>query len=104
MEHLLESGKFLGCIVVADDPGRAGGCDAFAIIFAGKLEAFLFTGVMVEPESATGHIGDIGEYIVAAHGYFAILKIFRVSIDHLIHKAEFLQKDGTADPIKVGSG
>jgi hypothetical protein len=104
VEHLFEPGELVGVEVVADDPSRTGSRDALAFIFADKLEALLFTGMMVEPESAPRHIGNIGEDIVAAYCYFAILQVLGVGIDHFVHQPEFFKKHGAADSIEVGAG
>ena len=51
---------------------------AFSFVFSRKCQTLMFTGMMVEPESAALHIGNICQTVILIYLYQSVLQILRM--------------------------
>ena len=63
-----------------------------------------FAGVMIEAKMAAGHIRQIGEDVLIRYRNLPVLHILGVDKLNGTQKAQFFQKDGADESVKIAAG
>ncbi len=89
--HIIKLRKAFSSAIIFIDNARAGGRDtALPFIFTLKLQAFVLTGVVVEPQPAPLDIRHIGKTIVLSNFYQSVLQILWMCEFPMVNNSGFL--------------